>query len=119
MAEQLSQIVERVQVLKHEGLLSQIEGAKALHTLRSGKVVENGVGSQAQGDATQEEESINEEVLHQQQEVKRRTATGVASSSGRCEAMQPEAREERQNAPERSKESNATLPYPQRLGKVK
>ena len=58
MAEQLSQILDRVQALKHEDPPSQVEEAEALHPLRSGKVVDNGVGSKAQGEATNKEESM-------------------------------------------------------------
>ena len=83
--------------------------------MRSGKVIDNRVGWQAPGDATNEEESRNQEELHQPHEVEYR-ATGVSNEKQR-EGVQ----EEKEKASEKSKEIDAqtTLPYPQRIGKIK
>ena len=100
-------------------MLRQEECPKPMHTLRSGKVVDNKVGSHEQKEATREEKGIDEQTLHQQNEERRATA-GAASGSKRRRnnAPQSEVEETRQKTPEKSKEE-AVLPYPQRLGKAK
>ena len=56
MAEHLGRVVEQVHMLWQEESSTSIERAEALHTLRSGKVVDNKVGSHEQNNTTQEKE---------------------------------------------------------------
>ena len=116
MAEQLGRIVEQVHMLRQEEYPKPMERAEALHTLRSGKVIDNKVGSHEEKEATQEKEAVGEQMLQQQNE-ERRAAAGTTSGSG-WRTPQPEVEETKQRTSETSKEE-AVLPYPQRLGKAK
>ena len=101
LANQLGQVLDYIRAPRHEGHPSIVEEAEALHTLKSGKVVDNGVGLQAQGDATNEKESINQEVLHQPHQVEKRAATGVVHST---EKQRDNVQKEKREELEKSKE---------------